>query len=69
MGFAKIVPVGNTRTFDCFEVGEFFRFNSNIWVKYSSHCAVNVSSNDDDESQKFSPDAECEDIEVDLKVL
>lgn len=68
MGFAKIAPVGNIHTFDWFEVGEFFRFDGSIWVKYSDHGAVNVSSNDD-ENQEFSSDAECENIEVELKVL
>lgn len=68
MSFAKIVPIGNVHNFDWFEVGEFFRFNNQIWVKYSEHGAVNISSNDD-ENQHFDSDAMCENIEVELKVL
>ena len=69
MGFAKIAPVGNVQDFSRFEVGEFFRFNGNIWVKYNDHAAVNITNNDDDIEQEFFSDAECDNIEVELKVL
>lgn len=68
MGFAKIAPVGNVHGFDWFEVGEFFRFDGNLWVKYSDHGAVNISGNDD-ENQEFDSDTMCENIDVELKVL
>lgn len=68
MGYARVAPVGNIHDFSWFEVGEFFRFNGNIWVKYNDHAAVNITNNDDI-NQEFSSDAECENIEVELKVL
>lgn len=68
MGFARISPVGGKiHKFSWFKIGEFFRFNGSIWVKYSDRCAVNASG--DIEIQEFSSDAECENIEVELKVL
>lgn len=69
MGFAKIAPVGNIHAFSWFEVGEFFRFKGNIWVKYNDHAAVNITNNDNDIEQEFFSDAECENIEVELKIL
>lgn len=71
MGFAKIAPVGNIHDFSWFGTGEFFRFNGNIWVKYNSHAAVNITNitNNADIDQEFPADAECENIEVELKVL
>lgn len=68
MSFAKFVPVGKIHDFSWFEVGEFFRFNGDIWVKYNDHAAVNISKSDE-ENQEFFSDAECENIEVELKVL
>ena len=48
MGFARISPVGGKiHKFSWFKIGEFFRFNGNIWVKYSDRCAINISSNND----------------------
>ena len=68
MGFARISPVGGKiYKFSWFKIGEFFRFNGSIWVKYSDRCAINISSNND--TQEFSLDANCENIEVELKVL
>lgn len=70
MGFAKIVPVGNVHVFDWFGIGEFFRFQGDIWVKYNSHSAVNISRGlDDDGSQEFCADTECENIDIELKIL
>ena len=69
MGFAKIAPVGNIHDFSWFEVGEFFRFNGDIWVKYNDHAAVNITNNDDDIELEFFSNAECENIEVELKIL
>ena len=46
----------------------FFRFNGDIWVKYNDHAAVNISDSDE-ENQEFFSDAECENIEVELKIL
>ena len=68
MSFAKFAPVGNVHDFGWFEVGEFFRFNGDIWVKYNAPAAVNIS-NSNEENQEFLSDAECENIEVELKVL
>lgn len=68
MSFAKFAPVGNIHDFCWFGVGEFFRFKGDIWVKYNDHAAVNIS-NSDKENQEFFPGEECEDIEVELKVL
>ena len=68
MSFAKFASVGDIHDFRWFEVGEFFRFNGDIWVKYNDHAAVNISDSDE-ENQEFLSDAECENIEVELKVL
>ena len=68
MSFAKFAPVGNVHDFSWFEVGEFFFFFCDIWVKYNDHAAVNIS-NSNEENQEFFSDAECENIEVELKVL
>ena len=68
MGFAKIMPVGNVHPCEWFEIGEFFRFDGTIWVKYSDRCAININGNDD-VNQEFSSDAECENIDVELNVL
>lgn len=68
MGFAKIAPVDNIHDFSWFGVGEFFRFDGDIWVKYDDRAAVNIS-NDNGENQEFLSDTECENIEVELKVL
>ena len=68
MSFAKFAPVGNVHDFSWFEVGEFFRFNGDIRVKYNDHAAVNISDSNE-ENQEFFSDAECENIEVELKIL
>ena len=68
MRVAKFAAVGNVHDFSWVEVGEFFRFNGNIWVKYNDHAAVNISDSNE-ENQEFFSDAECENIEVELKVL
>ena len=68
MGFAKFAPVGNIHDFSWFEVGEFFRFNGDIWVKYNDHAAISISDSNE-ENQEFLSDAECENVEVELKVL
>ena len=67
MAWAKIMPNGKIRPFAHFEVSEFFRFNGDIWVKYDSYNAVNISR--DEPEQAFDQDAECENIDVELKIL
>lgn len=68
MSFAKITQVNEVHDFSWFGVGEFFRFDGSIWVKYSTYGAVNVSG-DDLTEHEFSYDTQCENIEVELKVL
>jgi hypothetical protein len=68
MSFAKIVPTNNAHPFEWFEVGEFFRFEGDIWVKYNSHGAVNISRGIE-ENQDFDSDVSCENVDVELKVL
>ena len=68
MGFAKIAPIDSIHDFSWFGVGEFFRYDGDIWVKYDDRAAVNISNNNG-ENQEFLSDTECENIEVELKVL
>jgi hypothetical protein len=70
MGFAKLTCEDNDdiKSFGWFSVGEFFRFQGDIYVKSNNTDAVCVID-DSGGTRKFSLDEKCENIEVRLIVL
>lgn len=71
MGFAKIAPANNIYDFKDFKIGEFFRYNEDIWIKTSDMLAVNISRTNDKnfKNASFGERYQCENIDVELKVL
>lgn len=53
--------------FNGFEVGEFFRFNDDIFVKSDMDTAINLSQ--DGIPTEFSSTEQVEDVQVEIKIL
>lgn len=70
MGFAKLAP-SSVRNFKTLKIGEFFRYNDDIWIKVSDLMALDISCTNDKKYRKasFGELYQCENIEVELKVL
>lgn len=67
MGFAKLTSSKEFNSFNSFEIGEFFRWNGDIYIKSDASHAINLSR--EGVPTEFDFPERVEDVQIELKVL
>lgn len=67
MSFAKLAYSKQLKPFGSFQIGEFFQWRGNIYIKINSNHAVSLSQ--EGKLMDFGFAEQVEDAEIELKVL
>lgn len=67
MSFAKLASLKQFKSFGSFQIGEFFQWRGNIYIKINSDHAISLLQ--EGKLADFSFAAPVEDVQIELKVL